>query len=118
MLALGHPYRQYGCFFMLALGHLYRKHGFWCMKIIYRVYRSISGYVLDYWGPKAPGSRYYALLRSQFPYKSCLRVRSSMKAEPISVLPPKSTLPTPVVRIFLNIVIPHLYLIAGTGIAV
>ncbi len=37
---------------------------------------------LDYWGPKAPGSCYYALLGSPFPYKTCLRVCSSMKAEP------------------------------------
>ncbi len=49
------------------------------MKIIYRY---ISGCVLDYWGPKAPGSCYYALLGSPFPSKSCLRVRSSMKTEP------------------------------------
>ncbi len=40
--------------------------------------------VLDYWGPKAPGSCYYALLGSPFPYKSYVRMRSSMKAEPIS----------------------------------
>ncbi len=38
--------------------------------------------VLDYWGPKAAGSCYYALFGSPFPSKSCLRVRSSMKAEP------------------------------------
>ncbi len=60
-------------------GHLYRQHGFCFMKIIYR---SISGCVLDYWGPKAPGSCYYTLLGSPFASKSCLRVRSSMKAEP------------------------------------
>ena len=47
-----------------------------------RVYRSISGCVLDYWGPKAPGLCYYALLGSPFPSKLCLRVRSSMIAEP------------------------------------
>ncbi len=64
---------------MPELGQLYRQHGFCFMKIIYR---SISGCVQDYWGPKAPGSCHYALLGSPFPSKSCLRVRSSMKAEP------------------------------------
>ncbi len=38
--------------------------------------------ILDYWSPKAPGSCYYALMGSPFPSKSCLPVRSSMKAEP------------------------------------
>ncbi len=47
-----------GCSFM---PELYRKQGFCFMKIIYR---SISGCVLNFWGPKAPGSCYYALLGS------------------------------------------------------
>ena len=40
-----------------------------------------------YWNPKAPGSCYYALLGSPFPSKSCLRVHSSMKAEPLEEVP-------------------------------
>ena len=80
MLVLGHSYRQFGCSFMLVLSHLYRQHGFCFKKIIYRL---ISGYALDYRGPKAPGSCYYAQLGIPSPYISYILVRSSMKAEPI-----------------------------------
>ncbi len=56
-------------------------------KVIVGYIRYVFAYccycVLDYWGRKAPGSCYYALLGSSFPSKSCLRARSSMKAKPI-----------------------------------